>query len=172
MTGQTYPRSTACSISTNSTSPHRSNWNAATLRITRERPKRTRPEIDPREQEIETYPAAGQIRPQTQTDLERVAFLLEVVVPHQGAVLVQRLVEAFGVEHRVDVSVVEVVRRLVPPASHLFECFTGCSLDSKLHSDVYGIYEEEKALVRKRAARHGPSSAGISAQERTHKHHN
>ena len=66
-------------------------------------------------EEVEPEPLPGQVRPQAEPVLEHVVLRLEVEEPDQRAVVVADGEIALGIQHRLLVAVVEVVRRLVMP---------------------------------------------------------
>jgi hypothetical protein len=74
------------------------------------------PELEPGARELLAEAASDELGPEPEPVLELAALEFEVVEADKAAVLVAHGKVTLGILHRLPVAVVEVVRRLVPPA--------------------------------------------------------
>ena len=91
-------------------------------------------EVEPGQKELEAEPLPGEVGAEAEAVVEVRRFGLEVVEADQVARFVPGPVVPLRVEHRLDVAVVEVVRRRIPPGSKLrADLFRG-RFDADVHS--------------------------------------
>src|SRR2546430_9752387 len=105
-------------------------------------------ELELGQEEVAPEPAAGEVGAQAEAVVEVRRLRLEVVEPDQIAVFVESPEVPLGVEDLLDVTVVEVVRRWIPPGRKLRAGLRRGRFDADVHLTYRGVSAAGRSALR------------------------